>query len=377
MKATLFIASLGLTVAINHDDVKAFLQSGNTRDFGKFAEVFEKSYDSAEEKAFRETVYHEIHDKVDAHNAQGKSWTMGINQFSDLTDEEFSQSILMDPQDCSATTGRVSAPLNHGFNIPKSVDWREKGMVTAVKNQQKCGSCWTFSTVGCLEAHVAILNEQKRTPLLSEQQLVECAQDFDNHGCNGGLPSHAFEYLKHEGSKGLHTEFTYPYIGKDDHACRVADGKGPLDVPLETGVVVPGGSVNITEGDEDSMAFFLATRGPVSLAYMVIDDFRNYAGGVYTTDHCKDTAKDVNHAVLAVGYGTDAGSGLDYWTIKNSWSPSWGDEGYFKLHRGVNMCGCSNCNAFPDLTGEFDAMAPVSNGFVLESENSEVDAIYV
>ena len=264
MKATLFIASLGLTVAINHDDVKAFLKSGNTRDFGKFAEVFEKTYESEDEKAFRETIYHGIHDKVDAHNALGKSWTMGINQFSDMTDDEFSESILMNPQDCSATTtGHVSAPLNHGVNIPKSVDWREKGVVTAVKNQQKCGSCWTFSTVGCLEAHVAILNEQKRTPLMSEQQLVECAQAFDNHGCNGGLPSHAFEYIKHEGSKGLSTEFTYPYIGTDTHACRVKDGKGPLDLPLETGVVVPGGAVNITEGDEDSMAFFLATRGPV------------------------------------------------------------------------------------------------------------------
>jgi len=355
------LAASSTVIAVDPDSVQHFLSSGDTRDFTKFVSVFGKEYDTHEERSLREQIFLKNHDLIDSHNAAGLSWTMAVNHFTDLTDQEFNDQVLMTPQDCSATNA-VSASLQSSNLIPSSVDWRERGVVSAVKNQQKCGSCWTFSTVGCLEAHVGILFEQKRAPLLSEQQLVECAGAFDNHGCNGGLPSHAFEYIKHNG--GLSTEFTYPYIGKDG-SCRVESGVGPLDVPLEIGVKVPGGSVNITEGDEKSVAFYMATRGPVSIAYEVIDDFRHYSSGVYTTKHCNHTAKDVNHAVLAVGYGHDPVSDLDYWTIKNSWSPTWGDEGYFKMERGVNMCGVANCNSFPDLTGEF---AAAGAGFQVEEE---------
>jgi cathepsin H len=86
-------------------------------------------------------------------------------------------------------------------------------------------------------------------------------------------------------------------------------------------------------------------HGPVSIAYEVVSDFRDYKSGVYHSTLCNNTAEDVNHAVLAVGYGTEGG--LDYWLVKNSWGTSWGDNGYFKIQRGVNMCGVANCNAFP------------------------------
>ena len=75
----------------------------------------------------------------------------------------------------------------------------------------------------------------------------------------------------------------------------------------------------------------------------------DYHSGVYTTKDCKNGPDDVNHAVVAVGFGTE--NGVDYWLVKNSWSTKWGDNGYFKIQRGVNMCGINNCNSYPqDVT---------------------------
>ena len=96
---------------------------------------------------------------------------------------------------------------------------------------------------------------------------------------------------------------------------------------------------------------------PVSVAFQVADDFSSYTSGVYTSTICGNTAMDVNHAVLAVGYGNDAESGLDYWLIKNSWGTSWGDAGFFKIERGVNMCGIAMCNSYPETVAEISSNA--------------------
>merc|ERR1719343_1775335 len=166
----------------------------------------------------------------------------------------------MKPQDCSATEpGGLFATAPKTVDLPSHVDWRERGVVSEVKNQGNCGSCWTFSTTGCLEAHVAIKSDAWHAPRLSEQQLVDCAQAFDNHGCNGGLPSHAFEYIKSAG--GLDTEFHYPYKAKDGECVfrSRATRDGGIFEPSSAGVGAQavGGSVNLTVGDEDSLKYIL------------------------------------------------------------------------------------------------------------------------
>lgn len=103
--------------------------------------------------------------------------------------------------------------------------------------------------------------------------------------------------------------------------------------------------MNITQGDEVSMKNAIFSNGPVSIAFEVVDGFRDYMSGVYTSTTCKNSPSDVNHAVLAVGYGSL--DGVDYWLVKNSWGADWGDEGFFKIQRGVNMCGVAVCNSFP------------------------------
>lgn len=288
---------------------------------------------------FKEKVY-----KIVAFNARKESWTKGLNQFSDMTDKEFNDyyhiSNLGAEQHCSATE-RNSKPVLASGPVPNSKDWTEEGWVSDVKDQGNCGSCWTFSTTGSLEAHYYLakdLHEGNR-PNFSEQQLLDCATaNFDNYGCMGGLPSHAFEYISWEG--GLATEEDYPYKATDSGPC-AWDAK-----TMDANAIHVTTSVNITEGDEVSMKNAIAEHGPVAVAYQVASDFRDYSSGVYHSTICKGGTMDVNHAVLAVGYGTEGER--DFWHIKNSWGQRWGVSGYFKIQRGENMCGIGICNSFPE-----------------------------
>merc|ERR1712066_687790 len=214
-------------------------------------------------------------------------------------------------------------------------DWRTEGnFVTPVKNQGHCGSCWTFSSTGCLESAWAI--HRGELVSLAEQQFIDCAGNFDNHGCSGGLPSHAFEYV--HANNGIDTEEGYTYKAAEN-------GKCLYDVNSASPVKVKG-SFNITLGDEDTLFEAVSFLNPVSIGYQVVKDFRNYAGGVYSSTDCKQGPEDVNHAVLVVGYGTDV-KGVDYWIIKNSWGADWGMGGYFWMERGKNMCGIATCASFP------------------------------
>ncbi|XP_027034883.1 pro-cathepsin H [Tachysurus fulvidraco] len=275
-------------------------------------------------------IFTENKKKIDTHNAGNHKFRMGLNQFSDMTFAEFKKFYLLkEPQECSATKG------NHvrGAGLyPDSIDWRQKGnYVTKVKNQGGCGSCWTFSTTGCLESVTAIATG--KLPLLAEQQLVDCAGAFNNHGCSGGLPSQAFEYIMY--NKGLMTEEDYPYIGRNG-SCR-------FNPKLASAFVKD--VVNITKYEEMELVDAVARLNPVSIAFEVVSDFMHYKDGVYSSTVCKNTTDMVNHAVLAVGYGEE--SGTPYWIVKNSWGPVWGIDGYFYIERGKNMCGLAACASYP------------------------------
>ncbi|XP_067827381.1 pro-cathepsin H [Heptranchias perlo] len=297
--------------------------------FKEWMVTHNKDY-SSEEYDHRLRTFIQNKREIDAHNTGRHYFHMGLNQFSDMTFSEFKTLYLLrEPQNCSATQG------NHYVSsgpYPDFVDWRKKGnYITPVKNQGGCGSCWTFSTTGCLESVIAI-NSGKLLSL-AEQQLVDCAQNFKNHGCSGGLPSQAFEYIKY--NHGLETEEDYPYEGKDG-ACRFQPSKAAAFVKEV---------VNITENDEGGMVDAVARLNPVSFAFEVTGDFLRYSGGVYSNPNCDSTPDKVNHAVLAVGYGVS--NGTKYWIVKNSWGTSWGIGGYFYIERGKNMCGLAACASYP------------------------------
>ncbi|EGR31675.1 papain family cysteine protease, putative [Ichthyophthirius multifiliis] len=218
-------------------------------------------------------------------------------------------------------------------SIPDALDWRQYGIVTSVKNQRSCGSCWSFSTTGAVESHWALKNGNP-PPILSEQQLIDCAQDFNNFGCKGGLPSQAFEYIFYNG--GLESEKDYPYMAATRN-CTFDASK--VSAKLE-------GQYNITFQDENELLYKLANEGPISIAYQVNNDFFQYRSGVYSSPSCSQQPSDVNHAVLAVGYGVSI-SGQLYYIVKNSWGPEWGINGYFLIERGTNMCGLADCASYP------------------------------
>lgn len=172
---------------------------------------------------------------------------------------------------------------------------------------------------------------------LSEQNLVDCASNsrFRNHGCRGGLPEKAFEYIKV--NDGIDTEQSYPYEAIDD-TCRYSrENKGATD----------SGYMNIPEGDENALKNAIAKIGPIAVA---LDShsfsFHNYRRGIYDVRDCSPT--NLTHAVLIVGYGTE--NGQDYYIVKNSWGKTWGDDGFFKIARNSgNLCGIATLASYPTL----------------------------
>ena len=309
--------------------------------FMEFQHTHGKYYSTPQEKLKRQLIFEDTISTVRAHNerflAGKETWYMGVNKFSDITEEEFASTHLgAAPEKCSATqewSSPVSAPHRKmsSIPVPPNRSWRLLGAVSPVKDQGNCGSCWTFSTTGMLESAYFIKHGGAFWDL-SEQQLIDCAGNFENNGCNGGLPSNAFEYIHY--AKGLQANETYPYAAKDG-TCKFNPSKVVLTVEE---------SFNITRGDENELVQAIGWVQPVSLAYQVINGFKNYAGGVYSSDHCGSGPGDVNHAVLAVGYGEL--NGLPFYEIKNSWGTEWGDQGFFLMERGVNMCACSMCNSY-------------------------------
>mmetsp|Transcript_29117 Transcript_29117/g.65996 ORF Transcript_29117/g.65996 Transcript_29117/m.65996 type:complete len:354 (-) Transcript_29117:174-1235(-) len=337
------LAMAALTVAVPMRSKSRCL-----REFERWAQKHSKVYADAPTYRRRLEAFCISLKEVEQINSRpGITWTAALNQYSDMTWAEFKSAKLMAEQNCSATiTTPVEELVKMGI-VADEFDWRnqtcgETSCVSMVKNQGTCGSCWTFSTAAALESLHAI--KTGKMVLLSEQQLVDCAADFKNHGCNGGLPSQAFEYVMYNG--GLSKMEDYPYVCGDGH-CNVTGGPcafDPAGKPWSVGATVLK-VANFTPGDEISMKTVVGSHNPISVAFEVVPDLRHYSSGVYSSTTCVGTPDKVNHAVLAVGYGTEGG--VTYWTIKNSWGFGWGDNGYFKIQRGNNMCGISVCASFP------------------------------
>jgi cathepsin L len=270
------------------------------------------------------------------------TYRLGLNQFTDWTREEYRKFLTGFRRDRSWGTedeeqqsGEESVTVGAGSasELPTEVNWVKNGWVTKVKNQGKCGSCYTFAATGALEAQ--LYNKTKQLVTLSEQNLVDCSKSYGNMGCNGGVTDYAFRYVKEQ---GIQPEDSYPYVGTDTDACKFDSTKS---------VTKASGWVNIPRGNELALQQAVATAGPVAVA---IDadpiSFQLYRSGVYQNSACSPT--EITHAVLAVGYGVENGN--EYWLIKNSWGERWGDDGYIKIARNMNnMCGITTQASYPKI----------------------------
>jgi len=306
-----------------------------------FKILHRKDYDSPTEEKFRLKIYMDNKAKVERHNARAAkghhSYHMKMNQFGDMLPHEFVTKMngyKMRPK--NATDHPVGATFlqpAHVEKLPKNVDWRSHGAVTPVKDQGQCGSCWSFSTTGALEAQH--YRKTGKLTSLSEQNLVDCSRNYGNNGCNGGLMDNAFQYIKDNG--GIDSEISYPYEGVDDKCRYNPKNKGAWDV----------GFVDVRAGDENDLKHAIATAGPCSIAIDAShQSFQFYSHGIYREPEC--SPQNLDHGVLVVGYGVDKASGSAYWLVKNSWGTVWGDQGYVKIARNEdNMCGVASAASYP------------------------------
>ena len=329
---SLLFASTNVAEGVNNIGLRGSTLTNDWKEFSLFKDRFSKVYSNDEELDTRFDIFRYNMKAIIEHNSVvNQNFTLGVNQFSDLTPEEFKALYINSGYKPSVSVGAVVGSYGcktytsaSSSSTPASLDWRQKNAVTSVKDQGQCGSCWTFSSTGASEGAWAIATGKLID--LSEQQLVDCATgvSYGSHGCNGGQMEGADKYLIANGQCSL---ASYPYTAKDDK-CKTCS---PVARFSSCSDVKPNDQISLLNA---------VAMGPVSVALSADTRyFQSYTGGILDSPSCYT---ELNHGVLIAGYGTD--NGKKYWNVKNSWSSTWGEQGYIRISRSdstndAGICG--------------------------------------
>lgn len=260
---------------------------------------------------------------IQKHNNNNHSYVLEINQLSDQ--KISSNPIIYQP------TNTTYGGEDKNIILPPSTDWRKKDIITNVKNQGRCGSCWSFSATGSIEAIHAIKTGNLLN--ISEQQLVDCSGNYGNKGCQGGSMDSAFKYVI---DNGLCSEEEYPYEGTEEKCMGCKEIINITDYK------------DVIPNNEDILKR-VVNQQPVSVAIQAnLKSFQLYSSGIYSDPSC---GTQLDHGVLIVGYGNDMFHNMDYWIVKNSWGPQWGENGYIRIQRNIEnnsgLCGIAMQPSIP------------------------------
>ena len=316
------LLSIGLVYNNTYDFINGTFYPNHT-DYITYIEQNNKPYDFNNYLNYKYNV-----DYIDEMNSKNLSYELGINNLTDIKiANNMNMNIRKECHNCYSDTDKEDF-------VPSHIDWRNrnKNAVTHVKNQGDCGSCWSFSTTGSIEGAWAIKHHNLYN--LSEQMLMDCSGSYGNHGCQGGLMDFAFKYTM---DNGLCDESDYPYQGEEGQ-CQSDSCKKVVKIRNFSDV----------EQNNEKILKRAVAQQPISVAIQAnLSSFHFYKSGIYQDSDCGD---ELDHGVLIVGYGTD--NELDYWIVKNSWSDSWGENGYIRILRNYKgsdsgMCGIALQPSFP------------------------------
>jgi len=323
------------------DDVEVAWRQWNKM-YEKHDALASQVYLNGENKDRRFEVFSHNYAIVKMHNSLANStYTMELNQFAGLSHTEFAGFYNGYDQDLKLLSRKSKSkhkdvrPAYNGSELPTSVDWREENLVTPIKDQKQCGSCWAFSTIVSLEGQLA--KATGKLVSLSEQDLVDCVKDQKIHGsvqkccmgCNGGLMDYAFEYMIEKQSGEDEAEIDYEYTARDG-TCDFKANKAYAAAKISKYTDVQKGMENLADA--------VANVGPISVAVDANTAWQLYHSGILDPITCNKNRLD--HGVAIVGYGSQRSK--DYWIVRNSWGKSWGEKGYVRLAKGDNTCGIQN-----------------------------------
>ncbi|XVF78898.1 hypothetical protein PTKIN_Ptkin14bG0174800 [Pterospermum kingtungense] len=292
-----------------------------------------RTYQSQAEKEKRFKIFKENLEYVQNFNKAGnKTYKLSLNKYSDLTHDEFvaARTGYIRPNNISTSTESTFSYAEF-TDVPASMDWRDKGAVTPIKDQGDCGCCWAFSAVAATEGITKI--KTGNIVSLSEQQVLDCSGNED--GCDGGSKTDAFKYIIQ--NHGLTTMDTYPYQAT----------QGTCNTEKVTSQGSDISRYESVPSNNENELLKAVSNQPVSVSIEAAEkDFRHYQSGIFT-GNCGTIH---NHAVTVVGFGTSE-DGTDYWLVKNSWGEDWGEMGYIRMQRNVaaseGLCGIATIPVYP------------------------------
>ena len=309
-----FILAIALVAAICNADANYDAM------FVTYKQKFNRHYSSASEEAQRRAIFETNMRSAAELEKTNPHARFGMNEYTDVDAKEFKSThhnadfskVLKNRKPIEYTAVQAST----------GIDWRTKGAVTHVKNQLQCGGCWSFSTTGNIEGQWFLAGHKLVS--LSEQELLSCDLTGGDQGCGGGLMDYAFEWLVSAKNGIIETAASYPFVSGSGTA-PACNQQGRVNGAQITGH-------HDLPASESSIAAYCAANGPVSIGVDAAS-FQTYSGGVLS--NCIDGQLD--HAVLIVGFSDT--SSPPYWIIKNSWGPSWGEQGYIRVEKGTGQCG--------------------------------------